>query len=59
MVCVLSQISCNNDLISKNIGKQDDTSWLTRYKLLNCPTYDQITNTTWDLNGLYFLIQMV
>ena len=21
-----------------------------RYKLFNCPTYDQITNTTWDLN---------
>ena len=51
MVYLLSQISCNQDLISKNIEKQDDTSWLARFKLLNCPTYDQITNTTWELNG--------
>ena len=39
------------DLISKNIDILDDISWLACYKLLTCPTYDQITNTTWDLNG--------
>ena len=39
------------DLISKNIDILDDISWLACYKLLNCPTYDQISNTTWDLNG--------
>ena len=51
MVCILSQICCEKDLITKTIDFKEDTSWLARYKLLNCPTYDQITNTTWDLNG--------
>ena len=37
-------------LISKNIDILDDISWLACYKLLNCKTYDQISNTTWDLN---------
>ena len=51
MVCILSQICCKIDLITKNIDFTEDTSWLARYKLLNCPTYEQITNTTWYLNG--------
>ena len=51
VICILFQIACNKDLITKNIERQDDQSWLARYKLLDCPTYDQITNTTWDLNG--------
>ena len=59
IVCIVSQICCKNDLITKTIDFTEDTSWLARYKLLNCPTYDQITNTTWDLNGFMLFIQMV
>ena len=51
IVFILTQITCNKDLLIKNFETQDDKSWLARYKLLNCPTYDQITNTTWDLDG--------
>ena len=38
-------------MISKNIDILDDISWLASYKLLNCPNYYRIVNTTWDLNG--------
>jgi hypothetical protein len=52
VLMVLNIMSCNNDDRIIEIKKKiDNKSWLTRFELLDCPRYDQITNTTWNLDG--------
>ncbi|MEK9613978.1 MAG: hypothetical protein VW080_08650 [Flavobacteriaceae bacterium] len=50
-VALLTFLACSQDNLGITSEEKEDKSWLARFKAINCPTYDQITNTTWILNG--------